>query len=61
MPLFTSHQELSLRVQNRNGWVHLRTLIAVRWVGIAGQLGAVLVTQFLLDYTLPLLPVLVTP
>lgn len=60
MPLFTSHQELSLRVQNRNGWVHLRTLIAVRWVGIAGQLGAVLVTQFLLDYTLPLLPVLVT-
>ncbi len=60
MPLFTSQQELSLRVQKRNGWVHLRTLIAVRWVGIAGQLGAVLVTQFLLDYDLPLLPVLAT-
>lgn len=60
MPLFTSQQELSLRLQNRNGWVHLRTLIAVRWVGIAGQLGAVLVTRYLLDYELPLLPVLAT-
>lgn len=60
MPLFTSQQELSLRLQYRNGWVHLRTLIAVRWIGIAGQLGAVMVTQFLLDYDLPLLPVLAT-
>lgn len=46
--------ELSIRLPNRHGWVHLRTLIAIRWIGIAGQIGALLVATFLLNYDLPI-------
>lgn len=49
-----NQQDLSLRLSSRHGWVHLRTLIAVRWIGIAGQIGAIAVATLLLDYDLPL-------
>jgi len=60
MKLSKSQQELSLRLHNRHGWVHLRTLIAVRWIGIAGQLGAVAATVLLLHFPLPLMQIFVT-
>jgi len=37
------------------GRVRLRTLIVVRWVGIAGQVAALAVTRFGLGYPLPIL------
>lgn len=49
-----NQQDLSLRLSSRHGWVHLRTLIAVRWIGIAGQIGAIAVATLLLGYDLPL-------
>ncbi len=49
-----NQQDLSLRLSSRHGWVHLRTLIAVRWIGIAGQIGAIAAATLLLGYDLPL-------
>lgn len=49
-----NQQDLSLRHSSRHGWVHLRTLIAVRWIGIAGQIGGLAAATMLLDYDLPL-------
>ncbi len=40
------------------GRVRVRTLVLVRWVAIIGQAAAVLTVQFLLGFSLPLLPAL---
>lgn len=41
-----------------SGRVRLRTLATIRWVAVLGQLAAVLVVQYGLDYPLPLIEVL---
>ncbi|HLS19960.1 MAG TPA: sensor histidine kinase, partial [Paracoccaceae bacterium] len=38
----------------RSGWVRLRTLVALRWIAIGGQIIAVLVATFWLGFDLPL-------
>ncbi|WP_417770501.1 sensor histidine kinase RegB [Stappia sp.] len=40
--------------EQRGNWIRLRTMVRLRWVAIAGQLGAVLVAQALYDLTLDL-------
>ena len=40
--------------QARGNWVRLRTLLTLRWMAIAGQLGAVLVASQVLGFQLPL-------
>ncbi|GHG83127.1 sensor histidine kinase RegB [Pseudodonghicola xiamenensis] len=49
------------RGQERGGWIRLRTLILLRWVAIAGQLGAIAAAQMMyhlqLDLVLCLLAV----
>lgn len=49
------------RGQERGGWIRLRTLILLRWVAIAGQLGAITAAQMMyhlqLDLALCLLAV----
>ena len=38
----------------RGDWVRLRTLVMLRWLAIAGQIGAVLIATLFLDFDLPL-------
>lgn len=38
----------------RSNWVRLRTLIVLRWIAIAGQIGAITVAQRMFDLTLDL-------
>jgi two-component system, sensor histidine kinase RegB len=45
---------LALFKSRRSNWVRLRTLIVLRWIAIAGQLGAITVAQRLFDLDLEL-------
>jgi two-component system sensor histidine kinase RegB len=45
---------LTLFKSRRSNWVRLRTLIVLRWIAIAGQLGAITVAQRLYDLDLEL-------
>lgn len=45
---------LALFKTRRSNWVRLRTLIVLRWIAIAGQLGAITVAQRLFDLDLEL-------
>ena len=38
------------------GQVRVRTLLAIRWLAIAGQVAALLVVDVFLDFELPMLP-----
>jgi two-component system sensor histidine kinase RegB len=40
---------------DRSHWVRLRTLILLRWMAVAGQLGAILVADQIFGFDLPLL------
>lgn len=55
-PVSSSAETLTWR--RNQGRVSQRTLILIRWVGIAGQLLTVGVVHWALDYALPLAPIL---
>ena len=47
-------QNSLFNVRARSDWVRLRTLVALRWLAIIGQISAVLIATQVLDFELPL-------
>lgn len=55
-----SQQEIAPPLPDRSGRVHLRTLTLIRWIGIGGQLSAILMAHFALRYALPFTAIFLT-